>query len=243
MNAAVAQQLIALNQQFYLSLAAPFSVTRGRLQSGVLRVLQGVPDDADVLDLGCGNGGVAAELARRGHRGRYVGLDFSAEMLAIAKSRVESSRFNFIHADLTESFIQRSAISDQQFDFVFAFAALHHIPSHELRLYFLRQVRESLAASAHFVHSNWQFMNSPKLRERVQPWDSAGLQATNVDEGDYLLDWRSGGSGLRYVHHFSEVELKALAAAAGFKVTESFLSDGKGGKLALYQTWDSMQLS
>jgi hypothetical protein len=32
-----------------------------------------------------------------------------------------------------------------------------------------------------------------------------GLSANDVDPGDYLLDWRSGGEGLRYIHHFSEM--------------------------------------
>jgi hypothetical protein len=62
--------------------------------------------------------------------------------------------------------------------------------------------------------------------------------AEEVDEGDYLLDWRAGGSGLRYVHHFSEAELKALAAASGFRVMETFHSDGRDHRLGLYQIWE-----
>jgi hypothetical protein len=58
-----------------------------------------------------------------------------------------------------------------------------------------------------------------------------------VDAGDYLLDWRQGGSGLRYVHHFDEAELSALAATTGFRVLETFYSDGEGGRLGLYQVW------
>ena len=58
-----------------------------------------------------------------------------------------------------------------------------------------------------------------------------------MDPGDYLLDWRSGGQGLRYVHHFSREELGALAAAYGFEVVETFESDGEGGRLGLYGVW------
>jgi hypothetical protein len=89
-----------------------------------------------------------------------------------------------------------------------------------------------------FMLSNWQFLSSEKLKSRVQGWETAGLSPTQVDEADYLLDWRAGGSGLRYVHHFSEAELRTLAAASGFRVVETFYSDGKNHKLGLYQTWE-----
>ena len=88
-----------------------------------------------------------------------------------------------------------------------------------------------------FVHSNWQFLRSQRLRQRIQPWERIGLQDADVEPGDYLLDWRQGGVGLRYTHHFSEPELARLAGEAGFTVIESFTSDGKSGDLSLYQIW------
>jgi hypothetical protein len=59
-----------------------------------------------------------------------------------------------------------------------------------------------------------------------------------VEQGDYLLDWRRGGLGIRYVHHFSAEELARLAADSGFRIIESFDSDGKEGDLSLYQVWE-----
>lgn len=64
------------------------------------------------------------------------------------------------------------------------------------------------------------------------------MNALQVEEGDYLIDWRSGGYGLRYVHLFSQGELEELAADSGFKITDSFYSDGKEGNLAIYQIWE-----
>lgn len=40
-----------------------------------------------VLDLGCGDGKVAAELARIVNRGAVVGIDNSAAMIALAQGR------------------------------------------------------------------------------------------------------------------------------------------------------------
>ena len=114
---------------------------------------------------------------------------------------------------------------------------INHIPSHEIRLDILRTVQKLLKPNGKFILSNWQFLNSEKLKARIQPWAKVGLSNSDVDEGDYLLDWRSGGEGLRYVHHFSVEELLALAGQAGMRVSDSFLSDGEGGNLSLYQTW------
>jgi 2-polyprenyl-3-methyl-5-hydroxy-6-metoxy-1,4-benzoquinol methylase len=143
---------------------------------------------------------------------------------------------------------QSSVISEQianDCSLITAFAVLHHIPSHQLRLNILKAIHQLLKPDGLFIHSNWQFLNSEKLKARIQPWDVAaisepvlsGVEVSEVDAGDYLLDWRSGGTGLRYVHHFDEGELKELAAAAGFHVNDIFYSDGETGNLGLYQVW------
>jgi SAM-dependent methyltransferase len=118
-----------------------------------------------------------------------------------------------------------------------AFAALHHIPSTKLRLNLLRVVNQLLKQDGLFIHSNWQFLNSAKLKARIQPWERVRLSRSDVDDADYLLNWRSGGEGLRYVHHFDEDELEELARASNFQAINTFYSDGEGGKLGLYQVW------
>ena len=82
--------------------------------------------------------------------------------------------------------------------------------------------------------SVWQFLQSPRLRRKIVLWEQVGLKQTATDPGDYLLDWRRGGHGLRYVHHFSLDNLNALCVRAGFHVDESFRSDGETGELGLY---------
>jgi hypothetical protein len=179
-----------------------------------------------------------------------VGLDFSQELLQVAGSKAEDLDATFLRVDITSSdWNQDVEIKYQKFDFVLAFAVLHHIPSRELRLQLLMQVQSLLKPqkagefetrpyeSKKLIHSNWQFLNSPRLKARIQSWADVGLAAADVDEGDYLLDWRSGGQGLRYVHQFSEPELAELAAESGFEIEETFLSDGKPGDLSLYSVW------
>jgi SAM-dependent methyltransferase len=236
-DADLAQRLIDLNQRFYQNFAEAFSDTRGRLQPGVLRVLEDFPARADVLDLGCGNGTLAAELAQRGYQVHYVGLDFSAGLLDIAHQAVpEVLDAHFKQADLTAPDWSQQ-LEGQQFNYVLAFALLHHLPGEESRLQLLRQVRGLLRPGGRFIHSNWQFLNSERLRERIQSWESVGILDEEVDEWDYLLDWRRDGEGLRYVHYFTEEQLADMAAKTGFTVEENFYSDGRTGDLGLYQVW------
>jgi hypothetical protein len=87
------------------------------------------------------------------------------------------------------------------------------------------------------VVSVWDFLASRRWQARIVPWSEGGVREDEVDPGDFLLDWREGGRGLRYVHHFTPEALTELAGSAGFSVEGTFRSDGENGKLGVYQTW------
>jgi 2-polyprenyl-3-methyl-5-hydroxy-6-metoxy-1,4-benzoquinol methylase len=236
MDSSTTQRLLALNREFYIHFGDSFSATRHRIQPGVRRVLERLKGDEDLLDLGCGNGELARELAQRGHYGSYLGVDFSLPLLREAESQPEGFSATYKEVDIT----QLSAFSPQlsgNWSLIIAFAVIHHIPSHELRVSILQAAHDLLKPEGLFIHSNWQFLNSEKLKTRIQPWEAAAISPSEVEAGDYLLDWRSGGAGLRYVHHFSEGELSELAKVTGFQVMENFYSDGETGNLGLYQVW------
>lgn len=235
MNSSTAARLIELNRQFYDQFGDDFSATRGRLQPGVTRILDSLRGDEPILDLGCGNGELARELSRRGHRAPYLGLDFSLPLLRAAESHPEHFPATFRAVDITQP--ETFSLPTSHFSLITAFAVFHHIPSAEIRLNLFHTIHNLLTDNGRFILSNWQFLNSDKLKARIQPWSAAGLSVDDVDEGDYLLDWKRGGTGLRYAHHFSAEELSALAQQTGFHVVDSFLSDGEGGRLGLYQTW------
>jgi SAM-dependent methyltransferase len=83
------------------------------------KLTERVPDGADVVELGCGNGtDETRELARRY---RLTGIDVSAEQLRRAAARVPSA--TFVHADITS--VELPAAS---FDAVCAFYVLGHVP-------------------------------------------------------------------------------------------------------------------
>src|SRR5512141_2305330 len=101
MDPVTAARLIEINRDFYTRFGDSFSATRHRIQPGVGRVLGMLMEDESVLDLGCGNGELARELAKRGHRGPYLGLDFSLPLLKNAEPQSEGLSARFMEADLT----------------------------------------------------------------------------------------------------------------------------------------------
>jgi malonyl-CoA O-methyltransferase len=137
----------------------------------------------DVCELGCGTGKNTEWLAERASR--VLALDFSAGMLAIARSRIASDRVTFRLHDITEPW----PAPDASFDAVIGNLVLEHISSVErvfaeaarvlreggvLFLAELHPYRQLTGSQAHFtetqsgdtlhvpafVHSTGEFVNA-----------------------------------------------------------------------------------
>lgn len=247
MRVEIARQLLEVNARFYADYAASFSTTRQHIQPGIARVLSewiaargGVAGSKSMrlLDLGCGNGNLARWLTEEGYQGWYTGVDQSAQLLKNAEPVPD--RITFQLADLSRS-DWLADLPSQPFDLVTAFAVLHHMPDEGLRIRLLREIKRLLAPDGAFIHSEWQFKSSPRLVKRIQSWETIGLSPADVEENDALLDWRAETGAkkpaLRFVHAFDEPELARLAEKSGFRIMNSWLSDGKEGCLGLYQVW------
>lgn len=243
MQAEVEEKLIAINRSFYSSHAEDFSATRQRLQPGVTGILASLQGNEAIIDVGCGNGELVRALDRRGHQGAYCGLDFSVGLLSIARARRLARPAQFVQMDIAEPAVLRTseALKGRQFALALAFAVLHHLPGRQRRADLLEDLATLMQSGARLFLSNWQFLADPRWASRIQPWSAIGLSANDVDAGDYLLDWRRGGSALRYVHLFGPDELEQLAAETGFQVMRSWWSDGVTGRSGLYQEWEKQR--
>ena len=246
MDAHTRQSLIEINRRFYADFAGSFASTRRRIQPGVRGLLARLPDAGSWLDLGCGSGWLAVEWLRAGRKSAYLGLDFSAGLLAEAQDQIaqEAGEKDAAGVSFREADLSRAAWSEGfepgSFRGALCFAVLHHLPGAEQRRAFLNEAAGLLEAGGMFAFSVWQFQNSPRLRARQVEWERVGLHDADLEEGDALLDWRQDPGrepGLRYVHRFTPDELARLAAQSGFSVREQFESDGHGGNLSLYQVW------
>ncbi len=80
-----------------------------------------------LLDLGCGDGKITAELARAVPRGRAVGIDASPEMIGFAQQTHPPAQYPnlaFRRLDM------RALDYQQEFEVVFSNAALHWVDDH-----------------------------------------------------------------------------------------------------------------
>ncbi len=83
--------------------------------------------DERILDVGCGDGKITAQLARRVPRGDGVGADSSAGMIGMAQTAFPQSSnpgLSFVRMDAAELSFH------EKFDVVFSNAALHWIKDH-----------------------------------------------------------------------------------------------------------------
>ena len=249
MKVEIVDNLHHLNQEFYQSFSHSFSLTRQRVQPGVRRIINRFNNGEKWLDVGCGNGNLAVELLKSGWEGSYLGIDFSEELVKIAREKaiflnlnshmeLEFSTVDIFHHDWIKN------LPDLTWDGITMLAVLHHIPGFQERREILQSIRNILPAGSRLFLSVWQLQNSPRLLKRVQPWSKIGLDESEVEAGDVLMDWRSQNTyrdekpGYRYVHLFTEKELDQLAKETGFQVMDRFYSDGKEGNLALYEEWE-----
>ncbi len=236
MDDAIQAQLLRINRDFYLRFAAGFAETRTGAQPGWERIIPYLPPRCQVLDLGCGNGRLARFLAERREEVNYLGIDGSPALVALAEQAtagLTGIRAAFAVVDLAAPGWERS-LAGGQYDAVLALAVLHHLPGAGARSALLRGAAACLRDGGAVILSNWRFVYSERMRQKIVPWEIVGLTASDVDRGDFLLDWRREGSGLRYVHQVEPDEVRDLAAQAGLQVVEQYVADGREGDLSLY---------
>ena len=80
-----------------------------------------------VLDVGCGTGTLALEVARLpGRAGRVVGVDPSTDQIARARSKAARRK---LPVDFQIGVIEHLAFPDQTFDVVLSTLMMHHLPA------------------------------------------------------------------------------------------------------------------
>lgn len=103
--------------------------------------------DESVLDVGCGDGKITADFATTLPKGRVIGVDSSAEMIAYATRTYATRQY----PNLTFAYVDaRSLDFDQKFDLCFSNATLHWVNDHEA---FLNGARRSLRPGGRLVIS------------------------------------------------------------------------------------------
>jgi tRNA (uracil-5-)-methyltransferase TRM9 len=246
MDEKIVEQLLALNHEFYTAFAASFAASRPVSDPALTAILPYLPQRARVLDVGCGNGRLALLLAQERPGATYVGVDAVPDLVELARAQTE--HLTTISVEFRVADITRPGWSDPHeldithcslfIDTAVALAVLHHIPSFDLRVRVLREIADLLAPGGYLILSTWQFLDSARLRRKIVDWAEVGVAEKSLERGDYLLDWKREGRGLRYCHLVDAAEVERLAAESGFCVRETFRAGGREGNLSLFAVLD-----
>jgi trans-aconitate 2-methyltransferase len=91
-----------------------------------------------ILDVGCGDGKITAEIAGRVPQGSVVGVDPSVEMIRFAQSHWGTNPGSSVRFEVADA---RRLPFQEEFDLVVSFNALHWIPEQEEAL---RSIRSAM---------------------------------------------------------------------------------------------------
>jgi len=175
-----------------------------------------------VLDVGCGNGNVTAQISSHLSRGEVVGIDASSEMIAFASHKFPSTTHPNLHFEVGDA---RNLPFADEFDLVVSFNALHWIPDQDNAL---RSIRRTLKAN-----STAQLRLVPagkrKSLENVieETRSSPRWAAAFRDFPDPYLHWTPEQyAAAAERNHFRVSDLRAKDKVWDFKSREAFVAFG-----------------
>ncbi|MHB8903521.1 MAG: class I SAM-dependent methyltransferase [Patescibacteria group bacterium] len=215
MNKETADNLLKIVHDNYNEIAADFNVTRKKeIWPEIIKFAENVNDSDRILDLGCGNGRLVETFKNK--KIEYLGVDNSEELIKLA--RINYPTYKFIVSDILNLENIRE-IAEQKFDYVFCLATLQHLPSRELRIKVLREMKLLLSENGQIIISNWNMWAQKKYRCLIfKLFLKKIIGKNNLEFGDIIFPWKnSQGQAIseRYYHAFRKPELYNLAKAAG----------------------------
>ncbi|MEM8773629.1 MAG: class I SAM-dependent methyltransferase [Pseudomonadota bacterium] len=161
------------------------------------RIIAHLPDQARVLEIGCGTGGTALRLAP--HAKEIIATDFSDGMIAEAEKRAPAPNVTFKSAD-----VFAPSFKDGSFDAVIALNVLHLIPDATRAI---ARVRDLLRPEGLFLSK------TPSIAE-----PGLGLKFGLLKMAIPLMQ-KFGKAP--YVRQYSFAELEEDITATGFKIIET----------------------
>ena len=250
-SASTAKRLSYVTSEFYAQQAQSFSATRQTPWQGWQRCLDAMPqllagEKPSVLDVGCGNLRFARFLRDKAGivPAKYFAVDNCKPLVENGEADTHVSELAFIELDVIKSLLDgtlSSRLIIPPCDLVVAFGFLHHVPGAQKRSQLLGTLLEKTKPGGFVCVSFWQFMNSQKLAAKAQETTVQGLRALGIDaseleEHDYLIGWQDKANTWRYCHHFSQEELDELLGSLGpdVHVCAQFSADGKDNNLNRY---------
>jgi tRNA (uracil-5-)-methyltransferase TRM9 len=232
------KNLLDLVKRNYEEIAEDFDITRKKqLWPELIKLADMVKDGDRVLDVGCGNGRLAEAFNDK--KIKYLGVDNSDKLISAAKNQFldsclhrndgkETVVYNcnssceFKNADILEL----DKLPEKDFDYIFCVAVLHHLPSEDLRIKALGQMKNKLKPGGKIVLTAWNLWSRPKFRKLILKYALLKIIGLNkMDFGDILFAWKNNKGEIisqRYYHAFLKNELNNLVVRAELKIEKSY---------------------
>lgn len=156
----------------------------------------GAAESASVLDVGCGTGHLAFELARRSGASRVIGIDLSPVYIEYARARSESPRVEFRVQDACAL-----DFPSHIFDRVLSLLVLHFVPRASEAIAEMRRVARRGAvvgaavwdARGGFVANRLFFDTAAALDERANERRARNYTRPLTRPGELGSAWRNAG--------------------------------------------------
>ena len=219
MDKEYAKYLLERTRQDYNLIAEQFSSSRRFIWKGLEPLYYYALSKDKVLDLGCGNGRLLQIFKEIDIK--YTGVDSSEKLIEIAKKTYPNAIFQVAEA-------LHLPFPNNDFDKVFSVAVLHHIPSKELRLQFLEGVKRVLKPEGLLILTVWDLYRWRGWKLILKFSILKLLGRSKLDFEDIFVPW--GKTCQRYIHCFTNKELKKLLEKAGFKIKETGILKMPEGK-------------
>lgn len=169
----------------------------------------GLPAGASILVSGAGGGHEIEDLGKSPSAFRLLGVDPSADMLAIAKPYADAvqppGRATLIHG------VAADLPADVLYDAATSVMIMHFLPDDGSKAAYLRAIRARLRIGAPYIHTDVTF-DDPQSRARLLPVISRFAAIAG------LPDFGAQLAGSQGVFPISEARTRALFDEYGFRV-------------------------
>jgi 2-polyprenyl-3-methyl-5-hydroxy-6-metoxy-1,4-benzoquinol methylase len=179
----------------------------------LLNLSRGLPPNARILDIGCGNGSVALEFAKHGFS--VVGIDLAEAGVRIARESCPQGRFEVLAAD--KNVLEN--LEEEPFDLVYSAEVVEH----------LYDPRSFIAGGYAATRSQGKFICTTPYHGYLK-----NLALSLVDGWDKHVDSLYDGGHIKF---FSRKTFSTLISEAGF---QNLKFEGSGRYPYL---WKSMVIS
>jgi ubiquinone/menaquinone biosynthesis C-methylase UbiE len=185
----------------YNKIASDFSNTRHYWWTWVKEYITSIFDNADVIDIGCGNG---RNMIYGSNRVKCVGVDNSIKLVNIARSY----GLNVVCADMC-----KLPFNNYTFDRVLSIASFHHLNSVDRRIQSLKEMKRIMKNDDSEICLSVWSINQPKKTRRT--FDSYGNNFVKWCDDD-----------VRFYYIFRIEEITELFTQVGLIVSRHYWDTG-----------------